>query len=256
MAQKTQSGYADVDGLHMYYELHGSGEPLVLLHGGMTTLEDFAAVLPGIAAGRHVIAYERQGHGHTADIDRPFTMENWADDLAALLDHLKIEQADVLGYSTGGSVALAFALRHPNRVRKLVLVSTIYNEHGYPPEIMEGLKHATAAAMPPILREMYAKVAPHPEDWAKLVEKSVESAATFKGWSAQEIQSIQSHTLVMLGDSDIVLPEHALEMAHLLPHAQLAILPATDHIQILFQRAEWVISMVTDFLDAPPPQTE
>lgn len=255
MSQQVQLGYADVNGLHMYYEVHGTGEPLVMLHGGMTTIEDFAAVLPSLSASRQVIAFERQGHGHTADIDRPFTMEHWADDTAALLDHLNIDQVDVFGYSTGGSVALAFAMRHPQRLRKLVVVSGIYNAQGYPPEIMEGLKHATAEAMPPIMQEMYASVAPHPENWAKLVAKSVESAATFKGWSAEQMGSIQSPTLVMLGDSDIVLPEHALEMSRIIPGTNLAVLPQTDHIQILFDRAEWVASMTNTFLDAPPPET-
>lgn len=243
--------YAPVNGLRMYYEVYGSGQPLVLMHGGMTTLEDFSFVLPVLAGTRQVIAFERQGHGHTADIDRPFSLEQWADDTAALLDYLNIEQADILGYSTGGSVALSFALRYPKRVRKLILASTIFNNEGYYPGILEGLKRAKAENMPPILREMYIKVAPRPQDWETLVEKSVQSAAAFEGWSRKDIRTISAPTLVMVGDSDIVRTEHAVDLYRLIPHASLAVLPATDHVGILIQRAGWLAGMIADFLDAP-----
>jgi pimeloyl-ACP methyl ester carboxylesterase len=247
----TSTGsYAPVNGLELYYEVHGIGEPLVLIHGGMTSLNDFGMLLPTFAQTRQVIAYEQQGHGHTADIDRPLTLENLADDLAGLLDHLKIEQADVFGYSTGGSVALAFVLRHPGRVRKLVVASAIFSPDGYYPGIMEGLSHATADQMPSIMREMYEQVAPHPEDWPTLVQKSTSAAATFKGWSAEEIQSIRVPTLVLVGDQDIVRPEHAVELFRLIPDARLAVLPETDHIAILLQRADWLAPMITTFLDA------
>ncbi len=245
--------YAPVNDLKMYYEIHGSGQPLVLLHGGMTTIEDFILLLPTFARSRQVIAFERQGHGHTADIDRPFTLEHWADDTAALLRHLNIEQADILGYSTGGSVALAFALRHPKMVRKLVLASAIYNSEGYYPGILEGMKQAEADDLPPIMREMYENVAPRPEDWEKLVEKSIKAAATFSGWQKKDIRTISAPTLVMVGDSDIVRTEHAVEFYRLIPSANLAVLSATDHVGMLFQRAEWVAAMTTEFLNAPMP---
>jgi pimeloyl-ACP methyl ester carboxylesterase len=248
--QPDQTGYAPVNGLEMYYEVYGTGQPLVLLHGGMTTIQDFAFMLPGLLKGRQVIAYERQGHGHTADIDRPFTMEGWADDLAALLQHLGIPQADVLGYSTGGSVALAFALRHPQQVRKLVLISTIYDKDGYPTEVMAGLLHANADSMPDILREMYAAVAPRPEDWSELVRKSVAAAGAFEGWTHDALQAISMPTLVAVGDIDIVRLEHAVELYRILPQSQLAILPATDHVAIILQHADWLTRMVTAFLDS------
>lgn len=251
MTQNPSTGYAPVNGLELYYEIHGSGEPLVMLHGGMTTIGDFAALLPLLAESHQVIVYERQGHGHTADTDRPMTMNNEADDLAALLRHLNIENADIFGYSTGGTVALGFALRYPQRVRKLVLLSAIYNESGYTPEMMAGLRHATAEAMPPIMREMYEQVAPHPQDWPKLVAKSVEAAAAFRGWTPDDLRTLNSPTLVMVGDGDIVRTEHAVEMFRLIPDARLAILPSTDHIGVLFQRAEWLASMTEDFLNAP-----
>jgi pimeloyl-ACP methyl ester carboxylesterase len=246
--------YAPVNGLRMYYEIYGIGQPLVLLHGGMTTNADFGLVLPFLIQGRQVIAFERQGHGHTADIDRPFSLEHWADDTAALLKHLNIEQADIFGYSTGGAVAIAFALRYPQMVRKLILVSTIYNSDGYYPGTMEGLKHAQAEQMPPIMRDMYTQVAPHPENWEKLVKKSVASAAEFIGWQKKDIRTINAPTLVAVGDSDIVRTEHAVELYRLIAGAKLAVLPATDHIGILLQRAEWIAGMITDFLDAPEIQ--
>lgn len=254
--QPKITGYAPVNDLNMYYEIYGSGQPLVLLHGGMTTMEDFALVLPAFAQTRQVIAFERQGHGHTADLDRPFSLEQWADDTASLLKHLNIEQADIFGYSTGGSVALAFALLYPQMVRKLVVASAIYSSDGYYPGILGGLKHARAEDLPPIMREMYAQVAPHPENWATLVEKSVKSAASFTGWSKKDMRTITAPALVMVGDSDIVRTEHAVDLYRLLPNAQLAVLPATDHIGILFQRAEWVAAMISHFLDAPLTQTE
>ncbi len=254
--QQTEiADYAPVNGLRMYYEIHGHGQPLVLLHGGMTTIEDFGLVAPAFAQSRQVIAFERQGHGHTADIDRPFSLEQWADDTAALLRYLNIENADILGYSTGGSVAIAFALRHPQMLRKLVLVSTIYNREGYYPGIMEGLLNATADDMPDILREMYTRVSPHPEKWPELVEKSVESADGFEGWEKKEIRTIVAPSLVMVGDRDIVRTEHAVELYRLIPDAKLAVLPDTDHVGILVQHADWTGAMVTGFLDAPMPET-
>lgn len=252
--QPKVTDYAPVNDLNMYYEIYGSGQPLVLMHGGMTTIEDFGFLLPTFAEARQVIAFERQGHGHTADIDRPFSMQQWADDTAALLRHLNIEQADILGYSTGGSVALAFALRHPKMVRKLVLASAIYNREGYYPGIMEGLLQASASSLPEILRDMYTRAAPHPENWSKLVDKSIESVAAFEGWQPEKIQAISAPTLVMVGDSDIVRTEHAVDLSRLIPNAKLAVLPATDHIGILVQRAAWLAAMITDFLDAPMSQ--
>lgn len=254
--QPHTADYAPVNGLQMYYEIYGSGQPLVMMHGGMTTAEDFAFMMPSLVQGRQVIVFERQGHGHTADIDRPFTMENWADDTAALLKHLKIEQAHICGYSTGGSVALAFALRYPQMVRKLILISTIYNNDGYYPGMFEGLKQAKASDMPPIMREMYEKVAPRPQDWARLVEKSVQSAATFQGWTKKDIRTISAPTLIAVGDSDIVRTEHAVELSRLIPESKLAVLPDTDHVGIIIQHAEWLTAMMGEFLSAPMPENK
>lgn len=248
------AGYAPVNGLEMYYEIYGSGPPLVLLHGGMTTGEDFSRLIPPLAQTRQLIAFERQGHGHTADINRPFSLEQWADDTAELLRHLEIDRADMLGFSTGGTTALAFALRHSQMVRKLVLISALHHREGYYPGMMEALLQTTPESMPDVLHEMYTRVAPHPEHWPKLIEKSVALAAAFEGWQKREMRTIQVPTLVMVGDQDFVRTEHAVDLYRLIPHANLAVLPVTTHAGVLFQRAEWTAEMVNAFLAEPIPE--
>jgi pimeloyl-ACP methyl ester carboxylesterase len=253
MTASAPGSYASVNGLEMYYEIHGAGRPLVLLHGGPTTIDtSFGKLLPTLAKARQVIAVEQQGHGHTADIDRPLSFEQMADDTAALLRHLKIEKADFFGYSDGGNVALGIAIRHPDLVRKLAVAGTNYNNDGIYPEILEFLKHARPDDLGD-LRDAYVRVAPRPEDWPRLVAKVAELGVQFKGWRPEDIRAIEAPALVMIGDADIVRPEHAVEMFRLLPHAQLAVLPGTDHIALV-ERVDWVLSMIAAFLDAPMPE--
>lgn len=250
----TKGSYASVNGLKMYYEIHGSGQPLVLLHGGGSTIEtSFGAVLPSFAKTRKVIAFEQQGHGHTADVDRPFSFEQSADDAATLLRYLKIEKADFFGYSNGGSIALQVAIRHPNLVRKLIVASAMYKRDGLYPEFWEMMKHATPEGMPAELREAYLRVAPHPEQFRNFSDKGVKRMLEFKDWRPEDIQSIDAPTLIMIGDADIVRPEHAVEMFRLLPHARLAVLPLTDHMTLV-KRADWQVSMIEAFLDAAMPE--
>ena len=143
-----QSGYVPVNGLNMYYEIHGSGQPLVLLHGAFSAIgTSFGALLPELAKTRRVIAFELQAHGRTADIDRPLTLEQMADDVAAALKQLGVERADIFGYSMGAGVALQIAIRHPAVLRKLVLASVSYTMSGFHPGLMEGMEHMTADAM-------------------------------------------------------------------------------------------------------------
>jgi pimeloyl-ACP methyl ester carboxylesterase len=238
----------------MYYEIHGSGLPLVLLHGGGSTIEtSFGEVLPSFAKTRKAIAFEQQGHGHTADVDRPFSFEQSADDAAALLRYLKIEKADFFGYSNGGSIALQIAIRHPNLVRKLIVASAMYKRDGLYPEFWEMMKHATPEGMPAELRDAYLRVAPQPEQFRNFSDKGVKRMLEFKDWRPEDIQSIEAPTLIMIGDADIVRPEHAVEMFRLLPHARLAILPLTDHMTLV-KRADWQVSMIEAFLDAAIPK--
>jgi pimeloyl-ACP methyl ester carboxylesterase len=249
--------YASVNGLRMYYETHGSGRPLVLLHGGLNTIEtSFGPVLPYFATTRQVIAVEQQAHGHTADIDRPLTFEQMADDTATLLERLGLESVDIFGYSVGGTIALQIAIRYPKRVRKLVLASAIYALDGYQPVVAEGLRHATAETMPASLREAYAKVAPRPEDWPRLVAKMARLAADFKGYAPADIRSVNAPTLVITGDADIVRLEHTVELSRLLTRGQLAVLPGANHFSYLMERPDWLLAMMSTFLDAPVPKAD
>jgi pimeloyl-ACP methyl ester carboxylesterase len=248
----------------MYYEIHGSGQPLVLLHGAFSWVgTSFGRILPGLAKARQVIAFELQGHGRTADIDRPLTVEALADDVAAALPQLGFEQADILGYSNGGAVALHFTTRHPKMLRKLVLMSIGYSLSGIHPGLMEGM-----AGMKPEMmygspfHEEYMRIAPRPEDFARLFEKKAQMDRQLKDFSEEDIRGIKAPVLLMIGDSDLIRPEHAVEMFRLLgggvfgdmppglPNSQLAILPGTLHVSIA-DRADWLVPMINGFLDAP-----
>ncbi len=251
-----RGGYAPVNGLKMYYEIHGATDgknpPLVLLHGGGSTIgTSFGKVLPPFAKTRQVIAFEQQGHGRTADIaDRPFTFEQSADDTAGLLLYLDVGKADFFGYSNGGHIALQVAISHPDLVRKLVVESAMFRRDGSDPGFWNSFEHAILDDMPRELREAYLGAAPHPEDLPSFFAKSVQRMLNFKGWTPEEIQSINAPTLVLIGDHDIVRPEHAVLMFRLLPNAQLAVLPGTDHMTVV-NRSDWLVPMIETFLDSP-----
>jgi len=172
----TKSGYKKVNGLDMYYEIHGSGKPLILLHGQFATASMFYPILPDLAQHRQVVLIEQQGHGHTADINRPLSFAQMGRDTAELLSQLGITEADMFGYSAGGTVALQLAKSNPHLIRKLALASTVYSMDGYFPYIVEGLKHASAEAFPSQMKQEYERVAPHPENWSKLIAKGAEMA--------------------------------------------------------------------------------
>ena len=261
---EVKSGYVAVNELSMYYEIHGEGQPLVLLHGAFSGIgTSFGRILPGLAKSRQVVAFELQGHGRTADIDRPLTVEGMAQDVAAALPQLGIKQADILGYSTGGFVALHFAVRHPELLRKLVLMSTSYRLSGVHPGLMEGISEMKPEMMyGSPFHEEYIHIAPRPEDFNRLFEKKTQMDRQLKDFSEEDIRGIQAPALVMIGDSDLIRPEHAVEMFRLfgggifgdtpagLPNSQLAILPGTSHIGIA-DRSDWLVSMINGFLDAP-----
>ena len=259
-ASAMRSGYAPIGPLNMYYEVHGSGSPLLLIHGAVSTIDtSFGVVLPTFAKQRQVIAIEQQGHGHTADVDRPLSFEQMADDAASLLRHLKIEKADVMGHSDGGNVALALAIRHPDLVRKLVIAGTNYTPAGLEPEIYklieEGAtkpKEEAVKDIPPQFAKAYAEVAPNPENWPTLVSKVMKKGASFKGWTPNQIRSIAAPTLIVLADRDQLRLEHAAEMFRLHRQAQLAVLPGKDHITLV--ESEMIGPLVLSFLDAPMPE--
>lgn len=253
--------YASVNGLDMYHEIHGEGPPLVLLHGALSaTGTSFGTMLPGLARSRQVIAVEQQAHGRTADIDRPLTIEQMAEDTVALLRHLGVEPADLFGYSVGAAIAFQIAIRHADRVRKLVTASLTYDMSGLHPGLLDGIE----SLRPELLvgtpwQEEYARIAPNPDGWATLVEKVKQLDGSFGGWTAEQVRSVQAPTLLIIGDSDIVRPEHAVELFRLLggglegdsaglPRSQLAVLPGTTHVSLL-KRGAWLVPMVHEFLD-------
>jgi pimeloyl-ACP methyl ester carboxylesterase len=268
MNGEPRGNYVSVNGLELYYEIHGTGQPLVLLHGAFSAIgTSFGNVLPQLAETRQVIAFEMQAQGHTADLDRPLSMEQMADDTAATLRELGIENADFFGFSMGGGVALQVAIRHPGVVRKLVLASVTYKLDGLHPGLMEGL-----AEMKPEMmfgspwHEEYMRIAPRPEDFATLFAKKTQMDRQVRDLPAEAIEAIEAPTLLIIGDSDIVRPEHAVEMFRLLgggvmgdlvglPKSRLAVLPGTTHATLL-DRGDWLASMVGEFLDAPMPEAE
>jgi pimeloyl-ACP methyl ester carboxylesterase len=264
---ETKTGYASVDGLGMYYEVHGAGRPLVLLHGALMTIEGFGKLLPPLAQTRQVIAIEQQAHGRTADIDRPFSYERMADDTAALLREIGIEGADFFGYSMGGAIALQVAIRDPELVRKLVLAAPAYSKDGFYPEVLENIRNLKPEdfAGSPWL-EAYTAVAPDPDDWPALVAKVVQLVGAFEGWPREDNQAIEAPALVIVADSDVIRPEHAVELFRLLgggvpgdlgglPRSRLAVLPGTTHVSLV-DRADWLTPMITEFLDAPTPEAK
>jgi pimeloyl-ACP methyl ester carboxylesterase len=226
--RQAKGEYADINGLSMYYEIHGkdSGIPLVLLHGGGSTIDvTFGKVLPLFAQHRRVIAIEEQGHGRTSDRDQPVRFETSADDAATLLRHLKIEQADILGFSNGASVALQVAIRHPELVRKLVFASSMTKKSGAYPQLWAFMKQADLSNMPQPLKDAFLKVNPDPAKLKSMHDKDRERMLGFRDVPDRTLQSIRAHTLVLIGDRDIVRPEHALELSRTIPQARLLILP-------------------------------
>lgn len=253
-----QSGYAPVNGLQMYYEMHGAAAdgqpPLLLLHGGFLSIAtSFAQMLPSLAAQRQVIAVEQQGHGHTADIDRPLTFEQEADDTAAALRRLGITQVDVFGYSDGGNVALGLAIRHPELVRKLAIAGTNISNDDLAPGIYDFMEEMTPEMLGDDLRAMYEAEAPRPEDWPVLVEKIKQQVIALEGWTPEQLQGIAAPTLAIFGDADIVTLERAVELFRRLPRANLAVLPMRDHLQLGTQ-PEWLLLMLEEFFAAPMPE--
>lgn len=248
MDNDTKGKYATVNGLEMYYEIHGTGKPLVVLHGAFGWATDY----PKLSKNRQVIAVELQGHGHTADIDRPLTFEQMADDTAALLKKLEIEEADFFGYSMGGNVALAIAIRHPNLVGRVAMNGSNYGkmEDAYEPESLEQFKTLPANFAPAMLKGPYDKVAPNPKQWPVLVAKVKTMGLEFKGFAREDMKSIKAPVLITLGDRDGVRPEHAVEMFRLIPNAQLAVFPGGDHF-LLWTSPDTVLSPIRAFLDAP-----
>ncbi|WP_194835225.1 alpha/beta fold hydrolase [Nocardia sp. XZ_19_369] len=264
--------YADVHGLHMYYEVHGTPTeqpPLVLLHGALSGIgTDFGQLIPELSKTRQVIAVEQQAHGRTADIDRPLRTPQMAEDTVALLRTLGVQRADILGYSMGAGVALQISLTHPELVRKQILAAGGLDAGAMHPGLLEGLaelKPEQLHGSP--FHDDYMKNAPRPEDFPRLVARVTEHDQNASPvFAADAVRQSKAPTLTVIGDSDIIRPEHAVEMFRLfgggimgdspagLPDSQLAILPGTSHITLV-HRPELLLPMIPAFLDAPVKAT-
>jgi pimeloyl-ACP methyl ester carboxylesterase len=253
VSEPRTSGYVDVNGVHMYYEVYGEGSPLVLLHGGIMTIDlDFATLIPALAAGHMVVAVEMQGHGRTADTGRAITLPALASDVVGLLDHLGIDRADVVGHSLGGGVALELAISHPDRVRRVVPMSITVRSDGTHEEIANPSLHATSTRMPTPqdfadMTEAYKRLSPHPEHFEEFLAMLSGVASTLEGWSDEQLAGITAPTLLMIGDRDFTTVEHGALMLELIPGSELAVLPGTTHMQIT-RRADLVLPMLAAFL--------
>jgi pimeloyl-ACP methyl ester carboxylesterase len=267
---KDQRGsYARVNGLDLYYELHGSGQPLVVLPGSFWTIEAMGELVPQLATTRRVIAVELQGHGHTADIERPLRYELMADDIAALIRHLGLAQADIFGYSLGGGVGLQTAIRHPEVVRKLALASTAFKRDGWYPEDLAAMSAMSAEAFAGTpIHDAYLRTSPVPEAWPTVVAKVRQLVTSDYDWTAG-VAALKTPTLILVGDADGLRLAHVVEFFGLLgggqadgdlaglPPAQLAVLPATTHVgwappyHGIMTRTHLLLPILTEFLDAP-----
>jgi pimeloyl-ACP methyl ester carboxylesterase len=262
--QKPTTGYAPVNGLKMYYEIHGTGDPVVLLHGSfMTITNNWPGWIGELAKTRKVIAVEMQGHGRTADIKRDFSYENLADDVAALLDHLKIPSADLIGYSMGGGVALQCAIRHPQKVRKVVSISAAFRLDGLVKEALDAFPQLTAETFKgsPIETE-YRKLSPTPDQFPNFVKRVITMDLKPYDFGAANLKATKAPMFFIHGDADGTRLDHIAEMfrlkgdeifGDLRPRSasRLAILPDTTHITLM-QRVEIIVPMVNDFFDAKP----
>lgn len=260
--QKPTTGYAPVNGLKMYYEIHGEGEPVVMLHGAFMTITGWADWVKELSKTRKVIAVEMQGHGRTADIKRDMSFENLADDVAALLDHLKIPSADVIGYSMGGGVAMQTAIRHPEKVRKVVVISAVFRYDGWVKEGRDALPSITAEVFKgsPVEAE-YKRLSPTPNEFPEFVRHVISSAARPYDFGADKIKATKAPMFFIHGDADGVRFEHIAEMYALKgggnihgdmmprPASRLAIIPDTTHVTLM-SRMSTIVPMVVDFLDA------
>jgi pimeloyl-ACP methyl ester carboxylesterase len=263
-AQEPTTGRAPVNGLNMYYEIHGKGDPVVLLHGSfMTITNNWGGMIAPLARSRQVIAVEMQGHGRTADIDRDFGYEQLADDIAALLAYLKIERADVLGYSMGGGVALQVAIRHPDRVRRVVSISAVFRHDGWVKEAVEMFPRMEPGMFKgsPIETE-YKKLSPTPDKFDTFVKRVIQMDVKPYDFGAGALKATKAPILFVHGDADGVRLDHISEMFRLKgdeifgdmrprSESRLAILPDTTHVTLM-EKWDVIVPMVNDFLGAQP----
>lgn len=254
----AQKGYSKVNGINMYYEVYGQGKPLILIHGGGSTIETtFGRVIPMLARHRRVIAVELQAHGRTGDRDTDLSFEQDADDVATLLQHLKIDKADFFGFSNGGTTTVQIAIRHPELVNKIILGSALCKRNGVPPEFWGFMKQATLPDMPEELKLAYKQVATNPEGLQIMHDKDAKRMVNFKDIPDRQIESMKAPALIIIADRDIITPEHAIEMHRQIAGSELAIIPGVHGeyigeittLKSSSKEEDYVIPMIERFLD-------
>lgn len=259
-AQDPKTGYAPVNGLKMYYETHGSGKPIVLLHGAfMTAGMTWTGLTPALSKDHQVIAFEFQGHGHTADINRPFSLEAFADDIAAAIKYLKLDSVDLVGYSLGGEVAMAVAIRHPEVVKRLISISAVSRHDGWAESTRKVFPMITPEVFAPTpIKSEYDKVAPDPKHFNDFIRKMVVFASTPFDLGNDNIKNIKAPTLLIFGDSDGAEPSHIVELFRLRggwanadlgekSNSQLAIFPNSSHTGLMMQ-TDQLLKTIQPFL--------
>jgi pimeloyl-ACP methyl ester carboxylesterase len=252
------NGYSEVNGLKMYYEIHGQGKPIVLIHGGGSTIQtNFEKIIPLLAKNRQVIAVELQAHGRTNDRNVDLTFEQDADDVATLLKNLKIDKADFLGFSNGGTTTLQIAIRHPELVEKMILGSALAKRNGVPDWFWGFMENAKLENMPELLKVGYKKVAADTNGLQVMHDRDAKRMVNFKNIPDEQIKSIKSPTLIIIGDKDVITPEHAIELHRQIANSELAIIPG-GHGQYIgevttvnpdFKESDLVVPMIEKFLD-------
>ena len=253
-----ESGYTDVGGLTMYYEIHGQGKPLVLIHGGGSTIQTtYGNIIPLLSRKRKIIAMDLQAHGRTADRSTDLSFEQDADDVSALLHNLKITKADFLGYSNGGQTLIEILIRHPDIVNKAIIASAFYKRSAAVPQFWKGFDTATIDVMPQALKDGFLQVNNDEKALLNMFNKDVQRMKVFKDWNEDQLKSIKASTLVINGNNDVGSVEHAVEMYHIIPNSQLAILPGKHGVYIgaveYLDSGKWTqhfaVDMINDFLN-------
>jgi pimeloyl-ACP methyl ester carboxylesterase len=254
---ESTSGYASVNGLNMYYEIHGAGMPLVLIHGGGSNIQTtFGRILHQLAGSYKVIAVEMQAHGHTADIDRPLSFEQDADDIAELLRQLQIDSAAIFGFSNGACTALQFAIRHPGKTKKIIVASTFYKKSGAPDWFWEMMAKPSFEGMPQAYKDAFLKINPDTTALHRMYERDVARMQNFSDITEEQMRSINVPALIICGDRDVLTTAHAAEMHRILANSRLAVFPGGhgDYIGELTAPQDSVIiasalRFITNFLD-------
>lgn len=254
-----ESGYADVNGIKMYYEIYGEGKPLVLIHGGGSTIQTtFGRLIPILAQKRRLIGVELQAHGRTSDRNSPISFEQDADDVAALLRNLSINKADIFGFSNGGNTTMRLATRHGERVDRIIVASAFYKRDGMFPGFWDFMKKGTINDMPKELKEAFLKVTPDSAKLQNLFEQCSQRMLNFQDWKDYDLRAIKARTLIVAGDKDVATPEHYVAMYRLIPDCKLMILPG-GHGEFMGEisfpltvgKVESFASLVESFLDEP-----